>query len=60
MSTDKKRSGAQPPAPDDPKYRRTCTRCGHTYSWTVARCEKCRNPEFALVPPQKGNIDEGR
>ena len=44
-----------PPAPDDPRYRRTCTRCGKSRDWTVPRCE-CGNPEFSLSgKPEEGD-----
>lgn len=37
-----------PPAPDDPRYKRTCTRCYHVRNWTVPYCPRCGNPEFSL------------
>jgi hypothetical protein len=36
------------PAPDAPRYRRACTRCGHARNRTEPYCPRCGNPEFAL------------
>lgn len=35
-------------APDDPRYRRTCNRCGHVRDWTEAYCPRCRGVEFSI------------
>lgn len=55
MSESDRRRAKEPPArPADPRYRRTCTRCGHVRFWTVARCPKCKNPEFTVPPEEPG------
>lgn len=50
---EKKRAKAEPPADDDPRYRRTCTRCYCEYNWTVTCCPRCNNPEFMLPEAAK-------
>jgi hypothetical protein len=36
----------EPPAPDDPRYLRTCTRCGHVRHW--------RHPCIVVSDPETG------
>jgi hypothetical protein len=39
------------PAPDDPRYLRTCNRCGESRNYTVGLCPECGSNEFRLPPP---------
>jgi hypothetical protein len=47
LTADQRRAKSPPPAGDDPRYRRTCTRCGHVRNWTDPFCV-CGNPEFGV------------
>lgn len=46
------------PAPDDPRYRRTCNQCGHVRYWVVAYCPRCRCPEFSIGGAEPGGEKE--
>jgi lipopolysaccharide biosynthesis regulator YciM len=46
--SDRKRAKQPPPAKDDPRYERTCTRCGVKRQWSVCICPACKNPEFTV------------
>jgi hypothetical protein len=54
--SDKRRAKQPPPAKDDPRYERTCTRCGHKRQWNVCICPVCSNPEFSV--PMEALEDE--
>jgi hypothetical protein len=51
---DKPRAKEPPPAPDDPRFRRTCNRCDEVRDWVVAYCPRCGGPEFR-VPKEAFN-----
>ena len=48
--SDRKRAKQPPPPPDDPRFERTCTRCGAKRQWVVCKCLACGNPEFSVKP----------
>ncbi len=52
-TSDHRRAHSPPPADDDPRYRRTCTRCHRVRDWVVAYCV-C--PEFAIP---RAMLEEG-
>ena len=55
--SDHKRGRSKPPAADDPRYLRTCTRCGRVRQWTEPYCPGCGDPEFSLPDPDQGGAD---